>query len=196
MSDNQTPQPHLMDDIERLASEYARRRDALRETAGEAQAAVERAKRGHRAALRRRIGAAVNAHAELLGTIERSPGLFQRPRTRLLSGIKVGWRKRPGRIEIEDEAATIDAIRRKLGDEMAEQLIRIRERVVLRALRELPARDLLRIGAVAVEDADEPVAIPADSEIDKLVDALLDGEEGDRIEEQSGLKRGGGSHDE
>lgn len=45
------------------------------------------------------------------------------------------------------------------------------------ALRELSARDLMRIGALTVEAADEPIAIPADGEIDKLVAALLDGGE-------------------
>ena len=168
---------HTMDDIDRLAAEYARRRDLLGETVDKAQAAVDAAKRAHRAALRRRTGAAANARADLLAALEAVPKLFQRPRTRLLNGIKVGWRKRPGRIEIEDEASTIAAIRTKLGDAAAEQLIQVREKVVRGALRALPARDLLRIGAAAVEAVDEPFAQPADSEIDKLVDALLDGAE-------------------
>ena len=117
------------------------------------------------------------ARAELLAAVESSPALFRRPRTRLLSGIKVGWRKRPGRIELDDEAATINAIRCKLDGEAAERLIRVSEKVVRGALRELSARDLMRIGALAVELDDEPIAIPADGEIDKLVAALLDGGE-------------------
>ena len=166
-----------MDEIERLATAYAGRRDALRETVEEAQAALDRVKRDHRAALRRRIGAAVNARAELLAAVESSPALFRRPRTWLLSGIRVGWRKRPGRIEFDDEAATINAIRRKLDSEAAARLIRVSEKVVRGALSELSARDLMRIGALAVEADDEPIAIPADGEIDKLVAALLDGGE-------------------
>ena len=172
-----------MDRIERLAAEYAKRRDALRETVDTAQAAIDHVKRAYRADLRRRTGAAANARAELLAAIEAAPGLFSKPRTRLLSGIKVGWRKRPGRIEVSDESAAIEAIRRKLGEEAAEGLIQTREKLNRRGLRDLSARDLMRIGAVAVADADDPIAIPADSEIDKLVDALLDGAEQGEQEE-------------
>ena len=168
---------NAMDKVERLAQEYASRRDALRETVDAAQADVDAAKRKHRAALRRRAGAAANALSELLAVIEAKRSLFVKPRTRLLSGIKVGWRKRPGRIEIEDEAATIAAIHRKLGEEDADNLIQVRERLDRRGLRNLSARDLMRIGAVAVADSDEPIAVPADDEIDKLVDALLEGAE-------------------
>ncbi len=172
----------LMNEIEALASEYARRRDALRERVRDAQAEVDAVKRRHFVVLRRRTDAAKNARDDLVAAVESSPELFRKPRTRLLHGIKVGWRKRPGRIEIEDEAATIAAIRRKLGEEDADNLIQVRERLDRRGLRSLSARDLMRIGAVAVADADEPIAIPADSEIDKLVDALLEGAE---VEEEA-----------
>ena len=168
-----------MDQIERLAMAYATKRDALREKVDEAQAELDAVKRKHRVVLRRRIGAVMHARAELRAAVESSASLFVKPRTRLLSGIKVGWRKRPGRIEIEDEAATITAIRRKLTDEDAERLIQVRERLNRRGLRDLSARELMRIGAVAVEDTDEPVVIPADSEIDKLVDALMEGDDED-----------------
>ena len=175
-----------MNEIERLTAEYARRRDDLRETVEAAQKEMDRVKRSHRAALRRRAGAAADASAELLAAIEAAKGLFAKPRTRLLSGVRVGWFKRPGRIEVEDEPAAIAAIRRKLSVEQADQLIQSRERLNRRALRELSARDLMRIGVVAVMDVDEPIAIPADSAIDKLVNALLDGAEQIRQEQADG----------
>jgi len=174
---------NTMQEIERLTAEYARRRDDLRRTVDAAQAELDRVKRSHRAALRRRAGAAANARAELLAAIQAAKGLFAKPRTRLLSGIRVGWLKRPGRVEVEDEPAAIAAIRRKLGIEQADRLIQVREKLNRRALRDLSARDLMRIGAVAVMDCDEPVAIPADGEIDKLVDALLEGAEQDARQE-------------
>ena len=166
-----------LDEIERLASEYARRRTYLRERIEQAQAEVDAVKRRHHVILRRRIDAATNARGDLLAALGEAAEMFRKPRTRLLHGIKVGWRKRPGRIEIEDEAATIAAIKRKLSEDAAEDLIQVRERLDRRGLRNLSARDLMRIGAVAAADSDEPIAIPADSEIDKLVDALLDGAE-------------------
>ena len=172
-----------MTEIEALASEYAKRRDALRERVEAAKAEVDAIKRRHRPFLRRRIDMAANARADLLAAIEAAPGLFRKPRTRLLNGIKVGWRKRPGRIEVSDESEAIEAIRRKLGEEAAEGLIQVREKLNRRGLRDLSARDLMRIGAVAIADSDEPIAIHADSEIDKLVDALLDGAEQGEQEE-------------
>ena len=175
-----------MNEIERLTAEYARRRDDLRETVDAAQKEMDRVKRSHRAALRRRAGAAADVRAVLLAAIEAGKELFAKPRTRLLSGIRVGWFKRPDRIEVEDESAAIAAIRRKLSAEQADQLIQARERLNRRALRELSARDLMRIGVEAVMDVEEPIAKPADSAIDKLVDALLEGAEQNGQEQADG----------
>lgn len=74
-------QSRATDEIERLATAYACRRDALRETVEEAQAALDRVKRDHHATLRRQIGAPANARAELLAAVESSPALFRRPRS-------------------------------------------------------------------------------------------------------------------
>ena len=174
---------HTMNEIEELASKYARARDALRERIREAQTAVDAVKRRHHAVLRRRIDAVKNAHRDLLDTVEESPELFAKPKTRLLHGIKVGWRKRPGRIEVTDEAATISAIKKKFDENTVEKLVQVREKLNRRGLRDLSARDLMRIGAVAIADSDEPIALLTDSETDKLVDALLEVDE--PIEEEA-----------
>ena len=57
---------HTMNEIEELASEYAKRRDALRERVEAAKAEVDAIKRRHRPFLRRRIDMAANARADLL----------------------------------------------------------------------------------------------------------------------------------
>ncbi len=178
---------HTMDEIEALASEYARKRDALRDKVQQAQADVEAVKRRHHTVLRRRIDAAKNAHADLLEAVKESPQMFRRPKTRMLHGIRVGWKKQPGKIEIEDAEVTIAAIKRKMDDDAVEVLIDIHERLNKRGLRNLSTRDLLRIGAVAVEAVDKPIAHAADSEVDKLVDALMDADEADdeTIEEEA-----------
>ena len=59
--------------------------------------------------------------------------------------------------------------------EQADVLIRTKEAPVKEALAQLTAAELKKIG-VTIEDAGDTVVIkPVDSEVDKLVDALLKG---------------------
>lgn len=178
---------HAMNEIEELASAYSRARDELRDRVQQVQEDIDGVKRRHRSVLRRRIDAAKNAHNNLLEAVKESPEMFRRPKTRMLHGIRVGWIKQPGKVEVADEEVTISAIKRKLDDDQVEALIDIHEKLNKRSLRKLPARDLLRIGAVAVDAVDKPIARSTDSETDKLVDALMDGAETDdeTIEEEA-----------
>ena len=169
--------PVTMDEIAGLARTYAGARDALAET-GEAIREDRRAAvRRRMAVLRRRIAETAAAKEALRDAIAASPELFVKPRTRALEGVKVGWRKPPGRVEC-DAPAAIAAIRRKLPDQ-ADALIRISESLDKKALRKLKAGELARIGVAIVEIDDEIVIASAPDALDKLVDALIaDGEAG------------------
>lgn len=121
----------------------------------------------------REVAATVKARFDALReAVEASPGLFRSPRTLVLSGIKVGFAKRPGRLEVQDPDATVAAIERLLPDQ-ATSLIKVSKAVVKSALGQIPAVTLKRIGVTVVDDADAAVVKPVDDQVERFVDALL-----------------------
>jgi phage host-nuclease inhibitor protein Gam len=161
-----------IDDIERKTKQFA---DARAELAERLQALKDE----QEAAKRRRIQGLKNAVArlraerdELLQLLQDNPDLFEQPKTRTLHGIRVGWMKQRGKIEIADTEAVVAGLRKLLGDE-AVGFIKVTESPIKAALANLAAKDLKRIGVAVSDDIDMPFIKPADGEIDKLVDALL-----------------------
>ena len=160
------------DQIAACVRAYVRARDALGALYEEIGGAKRCAERKRERALKARIADAKAARAALRAAIGAGRRLFAKPRTRALDGVKVGFRKLPGRFEIADEAHTIERIRVRLpGRE--DELVRIKESVDRAALKTLSARELAAIGVALVEPDDEVVIATAPSDLAKKLDALL-----------------------
>ncbi len=159
--------------IGKLCRDYADAREALEETVeeirDEQRAAVRRRLRG----LKARVAAASAARDALRQALAVAPHLFERPRTRAIEGIKVGYRKMPGRIEYADEAKVIARIRARWPAREAE-LVRVKESLDRGALKRLDGHALATIGASIIDVDDEIVIAAAADDLDKLVDALLE----------------------
>ena len=113
------------------------------------------------------------AKATLREALENGRGLFEKPRTRELSGIEVGYRKQPGRVDVPDAGATIARIRAK-HPHLAPSLINVRESLDKAAARKVDAKTLAAVGVAIVDVDDEIVIRGAGGDIDKLVAALMD----------------------
>ena len=123
--------------------------------------------------LRERVAELGEARDRIREYLEEHRGQFERPRTRTLHGCKVGWRKKPGKLVIADEARTIQLIRLRLP-EQARTLLQVKTTVNKAALKKLPAAELASVGAaIAAVDDEKVVSFPKDS-LAKLVDALLE----------------------
>ena len=157
--------------IERLCREYAEARERLADTGGVIKDERRAAVRRKMSVLRRRIAEASAAHEALREAVAAAAHLFERPRTRAFEGVKVGYRKQPGRVEC-DEAKAIARIRERLP-ERAPELVRVKESLDKTALRKLGGRELAAIGVRVAEVDDEVVVAGAPDDLDKLVDALL-----------------------
>ena len=165
-----------MASITDLCREVARTNDALRAIADEVRGAQRAAVRRRKRALRARASKAAAARQALRAAIAAAPELFARPRTRTLEGIRVGYRKLPGRIAC-DEPRAIARIRERMPDR-ADELVRTRESLDRAALRRLDAVELAAIGVELVAVDDEIVLGASGDDLDRMVDALLaDGEE-------------------
>lgn len=162
-----------MSDIEQHTRDYAEARAYLTGVITELQAELERIKHPVLPVIRQAVGRVAEAHARLFASIEAAPHLFTKPKTQTIDGVRVGYMKQRGQVVIEDEAKTIERIRKLLPAEQAELLIRIRESVHKPAVYDLTAGDLKRLGISLTDDEEAVLIKPVDTEVDKLVSALL-----------------------
>lgn len=159
-------------EITDLCRNYANAREGLETLTEEIESDRRQAVRRKLRALKNRIAEASAAREALKAALEASPELFAKPRTRAIEGIKIGYRKLPGRFEIADEGRAIRRVRDKMP-EREEELIRVKESLDRAALKRLDARELASIGVAVVEADDEIVIAAASTDLDKLIEVLL-----------------------
>ena len=160
-----------------LCKRYADACDDVEDLVGEIRSAQRRAVRAKMRSLVSRVERMKAEEAELRAALEAAPELFEKPRTRAIEGIKVGYRKLPGKAVVDDEEKVIELIRKKLPDR-EDSLVRTKVTVDKAALRNLAVRQLAAIGVTLSEDTDEIVIQAAQTDLDKLVAVLFaEGEE-------------------
>lgn len=158
--------------IEVKTTEFAKRREQLAQVVAELNDAIESLKRKHIGIIKRRVAAAAEAHADLKSAIEAAPHCFEKPRSVIISGIRVGYIKGKGAITWDSDEQVIKLIRRHFAEEF-DVLVKTIETPVKAALVQLSAADLKRIAVTIIDAGDEILIKPADSHVDKLVAALL-----------------------
>lgn len=161
-----------LNDIDLKTREFSKQRNRLVEQVTDLNEQIEKLKRKHLPEIKFLVNATAQAQAELQALLEASPGLFTKPRTMIFHGVKVGFAKQKGKIEIADEEKTIALIRKQLPD-VADVLLSTEIHVSKTALANVAVSDLKKIGCNVVADTDAVVIKPTDSEVDKLVTALL-----------------------
>lgn len=159
-------------DIETLTREYADSYAALTSDVEALEAAMRTFKKKALPGIKRAAERAAVAKEKLKAAIEGAPALFEKPRTRLFHGVKVGLLKGKGELRWDDPNQVVRLIRKHFPDQV-EVLIRVIEAPVKPALAQLPAADLKRVGVTVVETGDQVIVKVADSDIEKMVDALF-----------------------
>jgi hypothetical protein len=163
-----------LQEIDSLANRYAARRQTLAYHVRLLESEIAAVRGRNIGFIKKAAAAAADAQSDLRAAIELAPHLFVRPRTFSLHGIKVGFQKGKGKITWQDEEKVVALIKKNFTPEQAQTLIKIVEKPAKDALANLKAADLRKIG-VEVEEASEQVVIKAiDSDIDKLVAAILE----------------------
>jgi hypothetical protein len=159
-------------EIETAARKYADARRDLGERLHALDEDVAAAKKRHLKAVRSLAEAAAEEKGRLSDLVAGAPELFDKPRTRLLHGVKFGFVKARGKLEWADPAQVIRLIRKFIPDQ-AEALIKVSETPLKTAIARLDGATLKKLGVSVIETGDVVVVETTDSEIDKLVDALL-----------------------
>lgn len=175
------PAPILeMEHIESLAREFALTRDGLGAKLQDLRDEQEAVKRRRLRSIREALSRFTASHDALKNAVQDSADLFKSPKTRVLHGIKVGFQKRPGKLDLGDADTVIKLIRKHFPDQF-EALVKTTETPSRAALANLPAGDLKRLGVRITDDVDAVVIKAADSDLDKLIDALINDDELEEI---------------
>ena len=168
-----------IDDIEIKAKALAAARAELADRVGRIRDEQDAIKRRLLTGVRNALARARDAYDDLHALVEANPELFEKPKTRTLHGVRLGFWKQRGKLQWDDDRALVDAMRKLLGEE-AEGLIRRTEKPIASRLQDLPARDLRRLGITVTDDTDVVIIKTADDALDKFIDALIGD---DKIEE-------------
>lgn len=161
-----------MFEIDKAAQDYSQAHDRLAAIMREVEAAITRIKRASMADLRKAVERAASRKTALRDLIDESREQFEKPRTRILHGVKLGLQKGKGKLDWEDDELVVKLIKKNFP-EQADTLIKTTEKPRKDGLNGLDVKDLRKIGVTAEETGDQIVVKPTDSEVDKLVDALL-----------------------
>ena len=162
-------------DFERLAQDLSGARMMLKEVVSSLETEISVLKKKQLPAIRKWASASAERQTALHQAIEENPGEFVKPRSRILHGIKFGIQKKKGEVTWEDEERVIFLIKKHFP-ELIEGLIRVKETPIKNALVEMAAVDLKKLGVSVENDTDEVFIKATDSEIDKIVDAILKAE--------------------
>lgn len=165
-----------MNELEMMTRKYADARSAVSAVVSVMEEEIAAVKKRHMQRLKKAVAVMAEIQSELKSMIEDNAALFSKRRTVVFFGIKIGLQKQKGEITWADEAQVLKLIHKHFPD-MAESLIKTTEKPIKSALAQLAAADLKKLGVTVTDDSDAVVIRAADSEIDKLVEALLKDEE-------------------
>jgi hypothetical protein len=175
-----------LDDIRECSKEYADTRDILVQRVQHLNDELESTKRRLLPGIRNAVQLASTAKAALVAMVDQARGLFTKPRTHILHGIKIGLQKNKDGLVWDNDDMVVKAIKKHLPDQV-DALIKVVEKPVKDALVNLPVADLRKIGVRLEPGADTVVVKPVDSDVDKLVAALLkDNEQNQVVDDSAG----------
>jgi hypothetical protein len=160
-------------EIEKLTRGYSDARSSLAATLSDLDQRIEALKRQFLPGIKVQVGIAKERQSLLLAAIEASKALFIKPRTIILHGIKVGFGKGKGKLIIDDQEATIRLIKKHFP-EQAEALIKTKETPRKSGLETLSVAELKSVGVKVEDTGDRIIIAPVDSQVEKLVDKLLE----------------------
>jgi hypothetical protein len=169
-----------LSEIEKLAKEFSEAREFLKDRVSLLEHNIAEAKRKMLPGIRKGVETAAARKQALFDAIAESQELFVKPKTVIFHGIKLGYQKGKGEITWENTEQVVRLIEKNFPDQ-AETLIQITKKPLKTALAQLSVQDLKKIGVTVVETNDEVFIKPTDSEIDKLINALLKDEEIEKV---------------
>ena len=171
-----------MTEIEAACKVARAARDLLKERAETLQDEITLIQKRRLPGIRTAVANVAEADAKVMALLQDAPHLFVKPRSVVLFGLKVGYAKGKGKIEIADEVKTIALIRKHYAEQF-DALVKTTEKPIKKALQNMSAADLRRLGIMVEDTGDVVFVTDATDGVDKLVAALLKGAEAEQAAE-------------
>jgi hypothetical protein len=154
-------EPASLAAIKTATKTFSKQHEALADRLKIINDRIEDVKRRHMISLRAEVNRVAAAHQELHTLIKSAPGLFEKPRTYIFHGVKVGMGKKKGTIEIADPDKTVELIKKHFKELSGGPHQHRTETPVKKALSALSAGDQLKkIGCEVTKDTDAVVIKP------------------------------------
>jgi hypothetical protein len=164
-----------LENIDGLTRKYADAHGTLSDLVCALNDTIEHLKREALPAIRKAAASAMERRGNLEAAVQGAPELFATPRTVVMHGVRVGYRKQKGTIRWENEQRVCELVH-KLFPDRVKELLHVEETPNKTALNGLALMELRKLGVEVTEDSDKVVIEPARSDVDKLVAALLKGQ--------------------
>ncbi len=171
-----------LSEIEQKTKDYADARSVLGDRVQRLNDEIEAIKKRLLPGIKKAVEIAAERKAILKASIEEGSSLFVKPRTIVAHGVKVGLEKGKGKVEWEDDDQVVKMIEKHFPDQ-ADVLIKTKKTPVKKALSQLTVAELKKLGITVEETGDQVVIKGTDSDVDKLVKALLKEHENEEMEE-------------
>lgn len=163
----------VLKDIEKHTRDYADKCDILASRIQALKDDQEALRRKHITGIISASRSAKDSHARLKLRIAEHPHSFVKPRTHVFSGVRVGFKKAVGTLSFPDNI--IDLINKKTPDQ-ADVLIKTTCKPVAKALGNLDASTLKKLGVTITDAGDEIVIKATDSAVEKMVSSIMNSE--------------------
>ena len=127
----------------------------------------------HRRAIDGALKTLLAARRELAAQVEAARELFANPKTLVLSGVKVGFRKDPDGVDVPNEETTLSACKELFKGADSNPVVAVKESLVIPALRKLSPAEMELVGVVPTKGVDVVVVEPVEGDVEKLIAALV-----------------------
>lgn len=161
-----------LSDIEQAARDFSAKSKTLRNYHEQLNSEIDAIKSKYLEDIKTASVEAGESYQMLLTLINDAPDLFKNKKSMTVSGVKFGFQKKKGKLEIVNEDVTISKLKELYGDSAA-LYINTKLSVVKKALDSLPASDLKKLGVNIVYDSDVAFIKLTDDEVQKLIEAMM-----------------------
>lgn len=163
--------PITLADIELACEDYAASVGDVHRVIATMEREIAQVRERYLPELRGAVGVTDAEEDKLAGLLRRGKALFDRPKSRVFHGVRVGWRKGQDTVEMPADADLVPVIEIELP-ELAEALIDREPTVRKSAIKNLSDDELRRIGVRRVLGAEAVSIIVQDSDETRLAAAL------------------------
>lgn len=159
--------------IERLAENFSADHAMLSAAVSACESAMNEIRAQHLPTIKRCVQLAARSRQRLADLVAANPQLFTKPKSQTFAGVKLGYRKGSGKMEWDDPDKVLERIKKLYPGDASKAYINTKESPDKKALEDLDAKTLGKLGITLEDTADIVFIKVTDSEVEKTIKALL-----------------------